>query len=81
MADQEELKAIRAHLDAVAGAQIAMSVVVRMLLGRYRGNKVARSALEFNLKLALADVLGTGSSDEKLRGFEQARDALLKAVE
>lgn len=68
------------HLDATAGAQLALVVAVKLLLTPYKGNSAAHAALQEELESMKADLLGSHASDYKIEAFEAMAESLLEVV-
>lgn len=75
-----ETDPIKFHLDAVAGAQLAMLNAVRLLLVPYRGNQKAIAAFQEDLERDKANLLASQSSDFKIRAYEETMETLIEAL-
>lgn len=68
------------HLDATAGAQLAMLPALKLLLTPYRGNAQAIAALESELEQMRAHLLASNASDYKIQSFEETAESLLSVL-
>ncbi len=64
------------QLDAVAGAQLAFSVAIKLLLMSHRGNNEAATVLGIEMEAMRARLLASSSSDYKIQAFEEAAAGL-----
>lgn len=75
-----EIENIKSHLDAVAGAQMAYSTVISVMLTPYRGNQLAIETLRNGFEAARANLLGSISSDQKIAAFDGVAETILQVL-
>ena len=68
------------HLDATAGAQLAMMVALKLLLTQYKGNQQAIDALQSELELMRTELIYSNASDYKRNAFEEAAGTLIATI-
>jgi type VI protein secretion system component VasK len=75
-----EIEAIKKHLDAVAGSQLAVVTATKLLLTSYQGNAQAMQALEEEFERMRSTVLYSQASDYKIHAFDEAAESLLETL-
>ena len=76
-----ELEKTRHHLDATAGAQLAMMSAMALLLSPHKGNLATAHYLRDEKNRVHAALLGSSSTDYKIHAFEETMDSLIQAIE
>lgn len=77
---QDEIEALRDHLDAVAGAQLAMMTALSVTLTPYKKNPQALEALRHALEDIRAGLLASSASDRKIHHFDEVAETLLESL-
>jgi hypothetical protein len=75
-----ELKTFRDHLDAVAGAQIAQSIILNVLMQNLRRDERVIEFVQGEAERMKAELLGSHASDSKIRNFDEVIQAYLEAL-
>ena len=70
----------RYHLDAIAGAQLALMVAVKLLLSAHKGNSQAIAAMANELEDARSLLLGSPASEYQIAAFEAAAESLIEVL-
>lgn len=68
------------HLDATAGAQLAMMVALKLLLTPYKGNQQAIAALQSELERNRSSLLASAASDYKIHAFDETAETLIAKI-
>ena len=75
-----EIESIKYHLDAVAGAQLAMQISLSFLLAQHRGNQQVIDAIRESGESTKANLLASQASDYKIRAFEEVMETLIESL-
>jgi hypothetical protein len=74
------MQELESHLDAVAGCQLAQSLILNLLADRLRGNSGATDFLRKEAESMKADMLASRASDEKIRYFDEMIESYVRAL-
>lgn len=77
MVTDEEFAQLRYHLDATAGAQLAMFTALAAVLAPYKGNQLAIASLSSALEGQKAGLLASSASNYKIDAFDETAESLL----
>ena len=76
----DDLDRIRFHLDAVAGAQLAMMAAFGVLLARHKGDPQVLAAVRLAGEHLKCDLLNEKVSDYKIGAFDATLESLLESL-
>lgn len=68
------------YLSRVAGAQLALMLATQVLLQKHRGDPAMTASLSSGIEAMHALLLASPAGDQKLAGFEETAEELLKML-
>jgi hypothetical protein len=74
------LEQIENHLDAVAGTQLAQSLILHLLSDRLKGSPGVVEFLRKESESMKASMLASNASDEKIRYFDEMIQSYVEAL-
>nr|WP_143028913.1 hypothetical protein [Massilia sp. PDC64] len=77
---EDELAQLRYKLDAVAGAQNALTCAINLLMVPYRGNSAAIAALQGGLENVRSSLLASSASDYSIQAFDEIAESLIESL-
>lgn len=76
----DQIEVLKHRMDAIAGTQQAMAVVLNLTLSPYRGNQQVAAAVEKAFEQQRSSLLASSSSDYMIRGFDEIAETLLEVL-
>lgn len=78
--DQNDFASLQYKVDAIAGAQHALTCALSFLMAQYRGNQEATPALQDGLEQIRSSLLASLASDYSIGAFDETATALLELL-